>query len=172
MTQQSVVIFVALAVAGCTQSFEFPEHRPQDYPPVETLVLEESFALAPGGSTAIDFQMPDSGDLFATVDWTHDSSQVVAAFSSQRCADVNLALAGGCKEYVFHTQPSLCPAKPRVVTANAMRGSPVRLYLANTGQLAESARVRLVLCRDAPDCAQGLACAQCGVRALNENSCR
>lgn len=172
MKRALAAVAAAFACAGCSSSPGFPEHRPQDYPPVETVILEQGFALGSGAATAIDFQMPQTGDLIATVDWTHASNNVVATFSSQRCADVNLALAGACAEHVHQARPSTCPAKPRVVTANSTSGSPVRLYVANAGSTAESVRVRVVLCRDAPDCAQGLACAQCLTRVLGQDSCR
>lgn len=159
--KRCVVILAVALVAGCGPSFEFPESRPGDYPPIKTVLLREGFTLAPGASTALDLRVPESGTLVATVDWTHASNQVIAVFSSQRCADVNLALAGGCKEYVRLTRPSVCPAKPRVLSADASQGAPVRLYVANTGLAAETGRVEITHCRDAPDCGQGAACGQC-----------
>lgn len=57
---------------------------------METVVLEQGFARGSGASAAMDFQMPQTGYLIATVDWTHTSNNVVATFSSQRCADVIL----------------------------------------------------------------------------------
>lgn len=172
MKRTLVALAVALAAAGCGSSSGLPDYRPQDYPPVETVILERGFALGSGASAAMEFQMPLTGHLIATVDWTHASNNVVATFSSQRCADVNLALAGACAENVYQAKASTCPAKPRVVTAYAISGSPVRLYVANAGVTAESGRVRLVLCSDAPDCGQGLACAQCLTRVLDQDSCR
>jgi hypothetical protein len=149
----------------------FPEYQPQDYPPVKSVLLDDPFELPPGASVAVDLQTPESGDLVATIDWTHSSNNVVAVFASPRCASVNLALAGGCAEYVHGGRPSLCPAKPRVVTASVVGSTPVRLYVANTGATAESGRVSITLCRDARGCGAGMACGQCAFGRVAPASC-
>jgi hypothetical protein len=162
-----------LAIAGCGgSSGGLPEYRPQDYPPVKTTLLNAPFELAPGAAAAFDLDVPETGDLFATVDWTSPANNVVAAFSSPSCASVNLALAGSCPQGVYTTSPSLCPAKPRIVTANVTSGGRVRLYVANAGASFESGRVQITLCRDAPGCGAAAACAQCLVEKSRIESCR
>ena len=138
MSRWTAVLAVAgLAAAGCGGSYAFPEHRPQDYPPIKTTVLNAPFGLEPGAAAAFDLDLAESGDLYATVDWTSSANNVVAVFSSPRCASVNLALAGSCAEGVHATRPSVCPAKPRIVTASVVAGARVRLYVANAGTSLE-----------------------------------
>jgi hypothetical protein len=170
---KATLVVGGLAVAGCGGSSSgFPEYRPQDYPPIKTTLLNAPFELVPGAATALDLDVPEAGDLFATVDWTSPANNVVAAFSSQSCANVNLALAGSCQQGVHATSPSLCPAKPRIVTANVTAGGRVRLYVANAGTSFESGRVQITLCRDAPGCGAAFACAQCSGEKDRIESCR
>jgi hypothetical protein len=169
---KAALAVAGLAVAGCGGSSGFPEYRPQDYPPLKTTLLNSPFELVPGAAAAFDLEVPESGDLFATVDWTNPANNVVAVFSSQRCASVNLALAGSCAEGISVATPSLCPAKPRIVTASVTTGGRVRLYVANAGTSFESGRVQITLCRDAPGCGAAAACAQCLVEKMRIESCR
>lgn len=173
MSRWTAVLAVAgLAAAGCGGSYAFPEYRPQDYPPIRTTVLNAPFGLKPGAAAAFDLDLAESGDLYATVDWTSSANNVVAVFSSPRCASVNLALAGSCAEGVYVTRPSVCPAKPRIVTASVVAGARVRLYVANAGTSFESGRLQITLCRDAPGCGAAGACAQCLLEKLEIESCR
>jgi hypothetical protein len=140
------------------------------------VVLEDGFELPPGASARFDLRAPPhdpdwSFDLFATIDWTDPANNVVAAFGGESCGGVNLALAGACGAGVHQTRPSLCAAKPRVVTAVATSSSLVRLFVANAGATFESGRVQITLCEDHPDCAEGAACAQCGLEKMNAESC-
>jgi hypothetical protein len=167
----AAVLLSLAALAGCSGSPVFPDYRPEDFPPVMTPLAEEAFGLEPGSSVAVDFHAPEGGTLIATVDWTHVSNNVVAALAAQSCANVNLALAGQCRQGLTVTQPSTCAAKPRTLTASIAGASPVRLYVANAGASLESGQIRVVLCRDAPGCASAAACAQCTLRAHELESC-
>lgn len=166
-------LFAAATAAGCGSGAGFPEPRPGDYPPIKTTLLDAPFELAPGASVAIALPHPASkGDVFATIDWTHTANNVVAAFGGPSCRGVNEALAGGCQEGFNVGRPSTCPAKPRVLTANVFGNVPVRLYVANAGLSAESGRVQLTLCQDAPDCGAGFACGQCSSESWRTESCQ
>jgi hypothetical protein len=163
----AAALAASLVAVACGQpSSVFPEVRPEDYPPIKTTLLNEPFALAPGTSAAIDFQVPDTGDVVATVDWTYASNEVLAVFAGRSCPSVNHALAGSCNQGVFQAPASTCPAKPRIIAATVVGGAPVRLYVANTGPAAESGRVQITQCRDAPGCAAGMACGQCSLEKL------
>jgi len=167
VTLAAAALATSLVAAACGgPSSVFPEVRPEDFPPIKTILLNEPFALAPGASAAFDFQIPDTGDVLATVDWTYASNEVLAVFSSRGCPGVNQALAGSCNQGVFQAPASTCPAKPRAVAATVVGGAPVRLYVANIGPAAESGRVQITQCRDAPGCAGGMACGQCSLEKL------
>jgi hypothetical protein len=135
------------------------------------MLVQEAFRLEHGSATTIDFQASDRGVLFATVDWTHASNNVVAVLADQGCASVNLALAGNCDQGLTFSEPSTCTAKPRILTASIAAGRPVRLYVANAGASAESGRVEVTLCRDSPGCESGMACGQCEIQANVRGSC-
>jgi hypothetical protein len=175
--RQVGAVVLAMAAGACwSASSEFPEHRPADYPSTRTVVLEAAFALPPLESQRFDFSIPEAAvagsiDVFVTVDWTSPASNVVAVIGGGTCEDVNLALAGGCTAGVYLTRPSLCQAKPRIVTAQATSGAPLRLFVANTGATPESGRIQVVLCTDAPDCAAGAACGQCSLERSRVESC-
>jgi hypothetical protein len=166
----------AIVACGGSSSSPFPEYRPDDFPPIKTVVLEASFELGPLESTRFDVRVPDSNpdwsfELFATIDWTDPSSNVVAAFGGESCGGVNLALAGTCDAGISFTEPSVCAVKPRVVTATASTRALVRLYVANAGETFESGRVQVVTCRDTPDCGEGAACGQCSLEKREIESC-
>jgi hypothetical protein len=165
------VLFSLAAFSGCGGAPVFPDPRPDDFPPVMTMLAAEAFGLEPGSSVAVDFHVPDGGDLIATVDWTHASNNVVAALAAQSCANVNLALGGSCRQGLTFTQPSTCVAKPRILTASIAGASGVRLYVANVGDSLESGQIRVELCRDAPACGSAMACGQCLLRKQDLESC-
>jgi hypothetical protein len=168
----TAVLLIATAAAGCGGgTFDFPDIRREDFPPVRTTILNLPFELAPGASATFDFQITESAEVVATIDWTRASNEVAAVFASRSCPSVNHALAGSCFQGVLSTRPSTCPAKPRVIGAYAVGGVPLRLYVANTGPAAESGRVQVTACRDAPGCAAGNACGQCNFDRQLE-SCR
>jgi hypothetical protein len=96
---------------------------------------------------------------------------VIAAFGSRSCPGVNHALAGSCNQGLLFARASTCPVKPRILTAEAVGSAPVRLYLANAGTSAESGRVQVTLCQDAPDCGAGAACGQCSLERDRLDSC-
>lgn len=164
---------LALLLTGCESGASpFPEYRPQDYPPIHTTLLNEPFSLPPGASIAFDLPPEWKGDVTATVDWTLPSNSVVAAFSSRTCPGVNQALAGACNQGLQFADPSTCASKPRVLTASVVGSAPVRIYLANAGPSAESGRIQVTHCQDAPDCAAGGACAQCSAERWGRDSCK
>jgi hypothetical protein len=164
---------LALLLAGCgSGASPFPEYRPQDYPPIRTTLLSEPFSLPPGASVAFDLPPEWKGDVTATVDWTSSSNTVVAAFAARTCPGVNQALGGACTQGLQQAAPSTCAAKPRVLTAFVIGSAPVRIYVANAGPSAESGRVQVTHCEDAPDCAAGAACAQCSAERWSRDSCK
>jgi len=170
------VVLAVIAAVSCWSPPDFPEPRPADYPSTRTVALEAAFALPPLGSQRFDFSIPEAAvaasiSVFVTVDWTSPANNVAAVIGGGTCEDVNLALAGSCTAGVYLTRPSLCPAKPRIVTAQATSGAPLRLFVANTGATPESGRVQVVLCTDAPDCAAGAACGQCDLERWRIESC-
>jgi hypothetical protein len=163
---------LALAIAGCGAGPDlFPDYRPEDHPPIRATLLNEPFELAPGASAAFDLPSGLAGDVAATIDWTHASNTVIAAFGSRSCPGVNHALAGSCNQGLLFAEASTCPAKPRVLTAQVVGSAPVRLYLANAGTSGESGRVQVTPCQDAPDCGAGGACGQCSVERERVESC-
>jgi hypothetical protein len=170
-TATAVSLALGIGACGAGES-PFPDYRPQDYPPIKTAILNEPFSLPPGGSVAFDLPPEWKGDVTATVDWTFPSNTVVAAFASRTCPGVNPALAGACNQGLQFAEPSTCAAKPRVLTAMVVGSAPVRIYLANAGSSAESGRVQVTHCQDAPDCAAGAACAQCSAETWGRDSCK
>lgn len=124
---------------------------------MKTTLVSELFELGPGTSAAFDFPSgPDSaGDVVATVDWTHASNAVVAAFGSRSCPGVNHALAGSCNQGLLFARASTCPAKPRVLSAQVVGSAPVRLFVANAASSPES----------------GAACGQCELERSEFDSC-
>jgi hypothetical protein len=164
---------LALLLAGCgSGASPFPEYRPQDYPPIRTTLLNEPFSLPPGASVAFDLPPEWRGYFTATVDWTSPSNAVVAAFAARTCPGVNQALGGACTQGLQSATPSTCAAKPRVLAAFVVGSAPVRIYVANAGPLAESGRVQVTHCQDAPDCAAGSACGQCLSESWGRDSCK
>jgi hypothetical protein len=170
--RRAAAIGLALGLASCgSGESPFPDYRPQDYPPIKTTILDEPFSLPPGASVAFDLPPEWKGDVTATVDWTFATNSVVAAFASRTCPGVNQALAEACNQGLQAARPSTCAAKPRVLTALVIGSAPVRIYLANAGPSAESGRVQVVHCQDAPDCAAGSACAPCLAERWRLESC-
>jgi hypothetical protein len=167
-----------LTVGACGGSSPaIPESRPEDYPPIKTVVVDASFKLEPLGAALFEFGIPEAEpainvDVFATVDWTLPSNNVVAAFGGESCGDANLALAGKCTAGILLARPSLCPAKPRILTAIGTSGARLKLFVANTGASLESGRVQVVLCQDAPGCEAAAACSQCFSEKLRTESCQ
>jgi hypothetical protein len=151
------VLASVLAVGGCQSATGPEEYRPEDYAPSKTVIQEGSFRLEPLASTRIDIRAPETDPrpyvpLFATIDWTNPSNNVVAAFAGEDCAGVNAALRGSCQ--ARGGSPSRCLAKPRVLTVEVVPGGVVSLYVANAGGTVESGRVQIVLCQEAPACVQ------------------
>lgn len=175
--QTAAVLASALAVGACHSATGLEAYRPEDYPPIKTVVLEGSFALEPLASTRFDLRVPETGSpdwvtLFATVDWTHSSNSVVASFAGEGCEGASAALASRCSIERSATTASLCPAKPRRLAESVRPGAFVSLYVANAGTSIESGRVQIVLCQDAPGCEEGKACHQCTMQEWDFTSCR
>jgi hypothetical protein len=162
----------ALALFGCgTDGPWYPTGDPADYPPIHTAFLSEGFEMGPGQATTIDFTPPRRGYVFATVDWTHGDSNVGAMFTVPSCSNVNQAFGRGCVAAEVNTSPSTCSAKPRRLGVLLWSTSPVRLWLVNPAGRAESGRVELTLCEEAPGCEAAAACAQCLTEAFGRASC-
>jgi hypothetical protein len=130
------------------------------FPAVYTTVAIVDFALAPGTARAIDLSLPMTDILYATIDWTDPSNNVVAAFTPRSCDNVNLALGGVCYGDLS-SQVSVCPAKPRTLRWGLFRPYEARLWVANLGAGAESGVVQFTTCNDTPGCGAAAACAKC-----------
>lgn len=166
-----------LTLGACGSPTALSRPRLEDYPPIKTVALEGSFRLEPLAAKRFDFVVPGPDPtrhvhLFATIDWTSPSNNVVASFAGEGCAGVNAALAYRCSIERIGTLPSLCPAKPRVLTETVRTGAAVSLWVANTGTSSESGRVQVVACWDAPGCEEGEACFQCSSERQQVDSCR
>ena len=59
----------------------------------------------------------------------------------------------------------------RTLRAYFFRPAALRLWIANPGTSAESGRVEIIHCKDAPNCRDSGSCAQCTLAYLDRRSC-
>jgi hypothetical protein len=127
--------------------------------------------VAAGAAVRLDFDLPQAGDLMATVDWQDPANNLVAVFTGRGCHSVNDALSGRCRNAEVSDFASTCPAKPRITGHANYAPVALRLWIANTGATADAGNVALTHCHEAPNCAATGSCAQCLVELLRRSSC-
>ena len=158
-------------LAGCGGSVTRNDDAGVAAPPTYVTLPALSFTVPPGGSTRIDFDVAEAGDLVATLDWQDPANNVIAVFTDNKCQSVNEALSGRCRTAVVNAFASTCPAKPRVMVHPNYAPVTLRLWIANTGATTDSGSVALSHCREAPNCGATMSCAQCLVETLDRRSC-
>jgi hypothetical protein len=170
---RSIAVTAAVLLLGCGRPGDVVDPFSQPHvPPILTPLPALSFSVPAGGAAQLDFDGAEAGYLFATVEWQDPANNVVAVFTGRGCHSVNDALSGGCRDAEVQGSQSTCRAKPRTLTVSFLQPVALRLWIANTGSSAESGRVELMHCKDAPNCGATLSCAQCGLYALDRRSCR
>ena len=146
------------------------EHRDPP-PPIFTALPAMAFTVAPGGSARLDFDVPETGYLVATIDWQDPANNLVAVFTDRGCHSINDALAWRCSTSEVSDHASTCPAKPRTMVHTNYAPVALRLWIANTGATADSGNVTLTQCRNAPDCGATGSCMQCSTETFRRRSC-
>lgn len=167
-----VLLMVAMLSAACgDHGTGIPDATTATPPPIRTPLPDMPFTVPAGGAARLDFEVPERGSIFATIDWQDSAKNLVAVVTGRGCHSVNDALAGRCSEPGVITLASTCPAKPRRLHVGVYTPAALRLWIANTGATSESGGAELIHCKDAPNCGATGSCTQCLVEGLRLRSC-
>jgi len=107
------------------------------------VIYQNSGGLRASTVVALDFTIPNSGTVNATVDWTFTTSPVAIALTTQACADPSAAFLSSCAQI---GTPQIDNRKPKTINASAQAGGG-RLWVANLANVDESVAVLVTLTR-------------------------
>jgi spore coat protein U-like protein len=148
-----VLALLAAACSGDNNSPAAPAPTPTPTPALTTTVIYNVSAtnLDPGNVGILQFNIPASGQVTATVDWTFPTSPIFIALTTDACGganptvtDVNNAFAGFCSNI---GSPNLSSAKPKTIVGNVTGAATGRVWIANAGNVTESFGVQVTLTR-------------------------
>jgi len=144
-TRLTLTVLTAVCLSGCEGPTSGPPPTTLPSPPVRVLLFSEelAFSAAPFGAVTYlfrDVQVPRSGRVEITLDWTFESSNLDILVTDSACEDSTL-LAGACSI----SASDRTQAKPAGLTFTQPAAATIRVWILSNANVDEAGVLNVYL---------------------------